>query len=294
MYLADNFIKWSFFTLLVVLFGSAFLLIELSLNSFSPIQIAFFRVFFASIFLLIYALLMGYKFNFIKKNFILLFILGLSGTTIPFFLISWAQTTISSSETGILIGFMPLFTIIGSHYFFKYENLSFNKILGFILGLCGLFILLINNNEDVNIFGNIYAKAAVIISAFFYAVNALLVKKISNVNVIPLSAVVMIFSSIQLLLISFTGKEIYHLNEEIFISSIIAISILSLLSTAFATVLYYKIIHDYGPNFLSLVNYPIPVFAFFAGIIFLNEKFNMLSILSLILVVLSVYISQKK
>ena len=294
MYLADNFIKWSFFTILVVLFGSAFLLIELSLNSFSPIQIAFFRVFFASIFLLIYALLMGYKFNFIKKNFILLFILGLSGTTIPFFLISWAQTTISSSETGILIGFMPLFTIIGSHYFFKYENLSFNKILGFILGLCGLFILLMNNNEDVNIFGNIYSKVAVIISAFFYALNALLVKKISNVNVIPLSAVVMIFSSIQLLLMSFTGKEIYHLNEEIFISSIIAISILSLLSTAFATVLYYKIIHDYGPNFLSLVNYPIPVFAFFAGIIFLNEKFNMLSILSLILVVLSVYISQKK
>lgn len=294
MYSADNFIKWSFFTILVVLFGSAFLLIELSLNSFSPIQIAFFRVFFASIFLLIYALLMGYKFNFIKKNFILLFILGLSGTTIPFFLISWAQTTISSSETGILIGFMPLFTIIGSHYFFKYENLSFNKILGFILGLCGLFILLMNNNEDVNIFGNIYSKVAVIISAFFYALNALLVKKISNVNVIPLSAVVMIFSSIQLLLISFTGKEIYHLNEEIFISSIIAISILSLLSTAFATVLYYKIIHDYGPNFLSLVNYPIPVFAFFAGIIFLNEKFNMLSILSLILVVLSVYISQKE
>tara|TARA_B100000161_G_C33275749_1_gene291911 strand:- start:65 stop:523 length:459 start_codon:yes stop_codon:yes gene_type:complete len=151
-----------------------------------------------------------------------------------------------------------------------------------------------NNSEDVNIFGNIYAKTAVIISAFFYAVNALLVKKISNVHVIPLSAVVMIFSSIQLLLMSFTGKEIYYLNQEIFISSIIAISILSLLSTAFATVLYYKIIHDYGPNFLSLVNYPIPVFAFFAGIIFLNEKFNILSILSLILVVLSVYISQKK
>ena len=47
-------------------------------------------------------------------------------------------------------------------------------------------------------------------------------------------------------------------------------------------------------NYIYSVNYPIPVFAFFAGIIFLNEKFNTLSILSLILVVLSVYISQKK
>ena len=95
-------------------------------------------------------------------------------------------------------------------------------------------------------------------------------------------------------LLSCKGVTTLFSLAEILISSIIAISILSLISTAFATVLYYKIIHDYGPNFLSLVNYPIPVFAFFAGIIFLNEKFNTLSILSLILVVLSVYISQKK
>ena len=47
--------------------------------------------------------------------------------------------TINSSETGILIGFMPIFTIIGSHYFFKYEQLTANKVFGFILGFIGLF-----------------------------------------------------------------------------------------------------------------------------------------------------------
>ena len=73
---------------------------------------------------------MGYKFNFIKKNFILLFILGLTGTTIPFFLISWAQTTISSSETGILIGFMPFIYYYRFSLFLNTKILSFNKILG--------------------------------------------------------------------------------------------------------------------------------------------------------------------
>ena len=293
MYLNEVFLKWFYFSILVVLFGSAFVLIELSLNSFSPTQIAFFRVFFASIFLLIYSIAQGYKLNFIYKYFNLLFILGLSGTTIPFFLISWAQQTISSSETGILIGFMPLFTVLGSHYLFKYEKLTANKILGFIVGFLGLLILLLNNNENINFFNNIYSKIAVIISAFFYALNALLVKKINDIEVIPLSAVVMIFSTVQLIFLSFFSDEIYLLESEIYPDALISIIILSILSTAFATVLYYKIIQNYGPNFLSLVNYPIPVFAFFAGIVFLKEQFNFYSILSLFLVIISIYISRK-
>ena len=293
MHLNEVFLKWFYFSILVVLFGSAFVLIELSLNSFSPTQIAFFRVFFASIFLLIYSIAQGYKLNFIYKYFNLLFILGLSGTTIPFFLISWAQQTISSSETGILIGFMPLFTVLGSHYFFKYEKLTANKILGFIVGFLGLLILLLNNNENINFFNNIYSKVAVIISAFFYALNALLVKKINDIEVIPLSAVVMTFSTVQLILLSFFSDEIYLLESEIYLDALISIIILSILSTAFATVLYYKIIQNYGPNFLSLVNYPIPVFAFFAGIVFLKEQFNFYSILSLFLVIISIYISRK-
>ena len=293
MYLNEVFLKWFYFSILVVLFGSAFVLIELSLNSFSPTQIAFFRVFFASIFLLIYSIAQGYKLNFIYKYFNLLFILGLSGTTIPFFLISWAQQTISSSETGILIGFMPLFTVLGSHYLFKYEKLTTNKILGFIVGFLGLLILLLNNNENINFFNNIYSKIAVIISAFFYALNALLVKKINDIEVIPLSAVVMTFSTVQLIFLSFFSDEIYLLESEIYLDALISIIILSILSTAFATVLYYKIIQNYGPNFLSLVNYPIPVFAFFAGIVFLKEQFNFYSILSLFLVIISIYISRK-
>ena len=294
MHLSESFLKWFFFLILVVLFGSAFLLIEISLNSFSPVQIAFFRVFFASIFLLIYSMTKGYKLNFVYKYFNLLFILGLSGTTIPFFLISWAQLTISSSETGILIGFMPLFTILGSHYFFKYEKLNIYKIFGFIIGFIGLLILLLNNNESISFFNNIYAKVAVIVSAFFYALNALLVKKIDNVDVIPLSAIVMVFSALQLLILSLFSGKIYLIQGELYLDALISIIVLSILSTAFATVLYYKIIQNYGPNFLSLVNYPIPVFAFFAGIIFLKEQFNFFSILSLSLVIISIYISQKK
>ena len=285
--------KWFYFGLLVVMFGSAFVLIEISLKSFSPIGIAFIRVFVAAALLLLYAYYCEYDFSITKENFLLLFILGLTGTTLPFLLISWAQLTIDSSETGILIGFMPIFTIIGSHYFFSYEKLNAKRTFGFILGFFGLSVLLLNNNAVIDLYGNLLAKLAVIFGALFYALNALLVKKVKNITPLQLSAIVMSISAIQLLiLLLFMNKPIL-ISPIIFQDSLLAIIIMSIFSTAVATVIYYKIINDYGPNFLSLVNYPIPIFAFFAGILFLGESFNIYSIISLLLVVIAIYISQK-
>ncbi|MDC3386111.1 DMT family transporter [Gammaproteobacteria bacterium] len=276
------------------MFGSAFLLIEISLKSFSPSIIAFSRVFLAAIILLFYSLVKKYSFDFIRNNFILLFVLGLSGTSIPFFLISWAQQTINSSETGILIGFMPIFTVLGSHFYFKYEKLNIQTFFGFILGFLGLFILLLNNDNSISMHNNFLAKFAVILGAFFYALNALLVKKIIGVHVIPLSASVMLFSSFQLFVLLFLNNDFYNINFNFYLDSIISLLIMSVFSTALATVIYYKIIHDYGPSFLSLVNYPIPIFAFFIGVVFLKESANILSIISLFLIIASIYLSQKK
>ena len=290
----NNFYKWFYFILLVIMFGSAFLLIEISLKSFSPSIIAFSRVFLAAIILLFYSLVKKYSFDFIRNNFILLFVLGLSGTSIPFFLISWAQQTINSSETGILIGFMPIFTVLGSHFYFKYEKLNIQTFFGFILGFLGLFILLLNNDNSISMHNNFLAKFAVILGAFFYALNALLVKKIIGVHVIPLSASVMLFSSFQLFVLLFLNNDFYNINFNFYLDSIISLLIMSVFSTALATVIYYKIIHDYGPSFLSLVNYPIPIFAFFMGVVFLKESANILSIISLFLIIASIYLSQKK
>ena len=292
MFSYNNFYKWFYFILLVIMFGSAFLLIEISLKSFSPSILAFTRVFIAAIILLVYSLIKKHSFEFIRSNFVLLFILGLSGTSIPFFLISWAQQTINSSETGILIGFMPIFTVLGSHFYFKYEKLNIKTFFGFMLGFFGLFILLLNNDSSISMYDNFLAKFAVILGAFFYALNALLVKKISGVHVIPLSASVMLFSSFQLFVLLIFNHNIYNINFHL--DSVISLLVMSVFSTALATVIYYKIIHDYGPSFLSLVNYPIPIFAFFIGVVFLKESANIFSIISLLLIIASIYLSQKK
>jgi drug/metabolite transporter (DMT)-like permease len=77
-------------------------------------------------------------------------------------------------------------------------------------------------------------------------------------------------------------------------NSIMAIIYLGLFPTAIAFQLRFHIISKAGPIFLSYVAYLIPVFAIIWGYIFLNEKINLEIMLGVILILLGVFISQKK
>ena len=284
--------KWLSLSILVLFFGSAFSFIELSLERYSPSFIAFFRVFVAFIILSIICIKRNVKFDFVSDNFILLFILGLTGTTFPFLLISWGQLQLSSSYTGVLIGFMPLFTLLGSHYL-NYEKLNLKKVFGFIIGFGGLVLL--SFDSIINIQDNLVyfmSFLAIILAAFFYATNALLVKKILHIGVLPLSTIVLFFSSIQLVFL-LDINEFITLYKNIYAKESISLLVLTLFCTAIATLIYYKIIENYGPNFLSLVNYPVPVVAVIIGVIFLNEVFSYNLVFSLFLVLWGIFLSRK-
>ena len=133
---------------------------------------------------------------------------------------------------------------------------------------------------------------AIVLAAFFYATNALLVKKILHIGVLPLSTIVLFFSSIQLVFL-LDINEFITLSKNIYAKESISLLVLTLFCTAIATLIYYKIIENYGPNFLSLVNYPVPVVAVIIGVIFLNEVFSYNLVLSLFLVLWGIFLSRK-
>ena len=73
--------------------------------------------------------------------------------------------------------------------------------------------------------------------------------------------------------------------EDFGTQSIIAITFQGILGTALANLMFFKIIELKGPVFLSLINFQIPLIAYFSGVIFLGEiiKFNVLISLTMIL-----------
>jgi drug/metabolite transporter (DMT)-like permease len=68
---------------------------------------------------------------------------------------------------------------------------------------------------------------------------------------------------------------------------------LGFMSTAAATLIYFRIIASAGATFLSLINYLIPVIAVAAGTMLLGERLEPSALLALVLILGGVALSQR-
>ena len=84
------------------------------------------------------------------------------------------------------------------------------------------------------------------------------------------------------------------MSLRLIIGSIISLILLGVFLTGIATLLWFKIISLKGPLFLSLVNYLIPVWALFIGILFLNEKINFVIGFGLIFITMGIWLIEKR
>ena len=114
----NNILGYNFFLLIILssIWGSAFFAIKLSVESINPVTVASGRLIIGSIFLYIYFKYKKLIFKPNKKFLFYIFLIGLIGNFIPFFLISWSEQYIQSNTAGLLLSVAPIFTLIFSHF----------------------------------------------------------------------------------------------------------------------------------------------------------------------------------
>ena len=112
-----------------------------------------------------------------KKDFINYFIIAVLGNAFPFFLVSWAEISINTNVTGIIMGLMPITTVFLAYFFVKEEKINFYTFLGILIGFLGLFFLLdVISNKNINLFPHY----AVILGTISFAVATIYARKIPN------------------------------------------------------------------------------------------------------------------
>ena len=131
--------NWISFIFLGLVCGSTFMWIKLALREVNPTTLVFFRVLFAGIGLSVYFLLNRRKLQ-LRWWWVYAFI-GLFNVALPFVLISWAETHISSGLASILNSTFPLFTMAIASIFYKEDKLTLTRGLALMLGFLGVFIL---------------------------------------------------------------------------------------------------------------------------------------------------------
>jgi len=281
--------QWIWLITLAFIWGSSFFFIKKGLVSYSPAQIAAYRMFFAAVLVLPIAYKNIKKIN--RKNYIYLIEVAFIGNLIPSYLFALGQTHISSSLAGILNSVTPIFTLIIGMIFFKSKS-SFINFIGLTLGLIGSVGLVLKNGLQID--ADIFYTLLIVLAGIMYAFNLNTIKYLlQDISGVALTAIAFAFTlpvTVGFLLI--VGYEpVAHVEQAHL--SLLYIFILAFFSSALAVIGFNVLVKYTSAIFAASVTYIIPVFAIMWGV-FDGEKISAKQILWLFVVIIGIYLVNKK
>lgn len=281
---------WVVFIVLSLIWGTSFILIKKSLIAFDSSQVASLRILIATIAFLPIIFLNWDKIDWSKWY--LYLIVGLAGGGIPPFLFAIAQTKINSGLAGALNTLTPIFTLLIAIILFK-NKIDKRKFTGVVIGLIGAGLIIYSTNASFE--GGVYYSSLIILAAVLYAFNANMVKKFFNSHdPLILTAVSFFVIGPFTVFILGYGDFVDVIKEDPnALLSLSAVTVLSLLSTVFGTVLFFKLIQKSNTIFASSISYTIPVVAMFWGLMD-GEKYNVFHLVSLFAILIGVYLTRPK
>ena len=285
-----NFLKtnWFLLILLSAIWGGAFTLNKIALNTFTPEVIVAGRLISGSIFLvaLIYFLYKKFTINISQINYYLF--MSLVGIVIPFIAIITGQKNIDSAMAGILMATMPISTILLSHIFLEDEKMNQQKFIGFIISFLGVFVLIYRKDLFVNnsISETFESQLLVILGATLYAFAAIYGKKYKITDPLSASTGTILFATFFMTIYLIFIDQSNPSYSVLFLD--INILLLGILCTAIATIIYFQILQTEGASFLSIMNFLIPLWAILFGIIILEDQFSWNYIIGLIVILFGI------
>ena len=279
---------WIAFLVLSLIWGTSFILIKKSLIAFDSTQVASLRILIATLAFLPVVIVHRKKVDWSKWY--LFLIVGLAGGGIPAFLFAIAQTKINSGLAGALNTLTPIFTLLIALIFFK-NKIDIKKSIGVVIGLIGAAVMIYLTNNSFK--GGIFYSSLILLATVLYAFNANMVKKFFNSHdpLILTAVTFIVFGPITILILA-NGDFIEIMkNDSNALLSLGAVTILSLLSTVFATVLFFKLVQKSNTIFATSVSYTVPFVAVGWGVLD-GEQYNWLHMLSLVAILLGVYLTR--
>jgi drug/metabolite transporter (DMT)-like permease len=266
----ENIKNFLLLLLLASLWGPSFLFIKVAVEYIPPITIANLRIGIGAIFLFIILKIQKNrlpKFGIIWKHFA---IVALFSSAIPFCLFGIGEQYIDSSLAAILNGTTPLATLLIAHFSTQSDRLTKAKFLGAIIGFSGLFILVLPSLFGAS--ATLFGIFCIIGATTCYGTALVYAKKhIRGFKPLVVPTAQLLLATLFLLPFSLILEKplsITYISDE----AIASIFGLAILGTAFAFVVYYKIIEATSATYASSVTYIIPIFGMILGVLVLNEK----------------------
>ena len=261
--------QWGQLIVLSILWGGSFFFSKVALDELRPFTVVFMRVALAAVVLWGVIGVAKPKVSHSWSLWGSFFAMGMLNNLIPFSLIFWGQTQITSGLASILNATTPLWGIVLAHFLTADEKMNGNRLGGVLLGIVGVSIML---GADVlgGLSLNLLAQLAVIGGALSYAFAGIFGKRFAGIPPLMTATGQVTTTAIMMIpIVLWVDTPWQYAMPQL--STWGAVGGLAVLSTALAYILYFHLLATAGATNLLLVTLLIPASALLLGITFLGE-----------------------
>lgn len=278
--------------LAMVFWGTSFIATKVALEELTPLMIIFFRLVFSISLLTVFALYTKRDFSIKLKSHLWILLLALIAS---FHL--WIQVTglkyTTAVNTGWIIGTAPVFIAILGSIFFK-EKLTVLKISGTLIAFAGLLMLISKGDISKLSFISHKGDFLILASAFTWSVYSMVNKKIT-INYSPVMTILFLFIMMAIIVGPFAINNEYflaisHMSFKVWG----AVLFLGIFCSGISYVLWAKSLSEMEATKTGAFLYFEPFVTVIAAWLLLDEKITAIIIVSGLIIMLGVYLVNRR
>jgi drug/metabolite transporter (DMT)-like permease len=271
--------------LLALLWGGSYPLIKIAVADIPPITLIAMRVSVAASVLLAVTLLGKATLPKDWRTWRMLFIQAVLNSIGAWTVLAWGQQYLDSGRAGVLKSTSPLFVFAIGLAVMRQERVTAWKLVGSLLGLCGV-ILLFGLDALRGLGANALAQIAVLLGAALYAGAAIYGRKFSHLPPSVTATGTMLWATLTLAPLSLILDTPWRLSPSM--SALLAAGALGVFCTAFALLLYFRLVRTIGSMGVASQSYLRAGVSVMLGIVFLGESLTPTVALGLLLIIAGV------
>jgi drug/metabolite transporter (DMT)-like permease len=278
---------WVLFIAMSVIWGIPYLLIKVAVGEVSPVVLVFARCVVGAALLLPWTIATGQLRPALKhwRALLLFTVLEMAG---PWFLIAYAEGSLSSSLTGLLVAGVPFVAALAGRLAGEEERLSPIRILGMALGVVGIAVLLGLDLEGAQLLP-LLAIGLVLIG---YATGPLVVSRaLSEVSGVAASSIALFLTGVAYA--PFAASQFDELDD-VSTQAWLSLVALGVVCTALALALFFALIREVGPQRSLVITFVNPAVAVLLGVLLLDEPFTLGIALGLPLVLVGCVLATRR
>jgi drug/metabolite transporter (DMT)-like permease len=277
-------LTWAMLVLLSLCWGASFFFTGIAVTELPTFTIVVLRVGLAALALWAVVVASGTDLPWIWSYWHAIAVMALINSVLPFLLIVWGQSHVASSLAAIFIATTPLFGMVLAHFMTADERMTVPHVASVICGFAGV-VVLIGPGLLRDIGTDLLAQLSILGGALCYAFASIYGRRFSREGISPLVTATgqLTLSTALLLPFALALDRPWTLAVP---STMVCAAVLgiALISTAFAFLLYFRILATAGANNLMLVNFLVPVSAVILGVAILGETLKPVHLVGMALI----------